>query len=37
MKRDFSQEKIEELWSEATESCSVYLKSLANITDLEEL
>ena len=37
MKRDFSQEKIEELWSEATESCSIYLKSLANITDLEEL
>lgn len=37
MKRDFSKEKIEELWSEATESCSVYLKSLANITDLEEL
>lgn len=37
MKRDFSQEKLEELWDFVNDSTSEYLKNMGKIVDLEEL
>lgn len=36
MNRDFSQEKIDQLWDEVNDCTSKYLKDLGQIVDLEE-